>query len=405
MKVLVVSTLYPPVSVGGAELAASRLAEAIVRAGHEVTVVCLHPKQNRTVEFRNGVKVYREPLENVYWPFQDASRPSSVRRLIWHLRDLWNWKAARGLARILEIERPDLLHTHNVTGFSVSVWNEAKRRKLPIVHTVHDYHLLCINGKLFRGNEVCNRRCIGCKSLTQVRKRSSGAVNAVVAVSSHTLSEHTRRKYFENASAEVIYNIVAPRMTATCTYDRGTGDLAFGFIGRLSPDKGIEILLRAFQALRGTQCRLRIAGSGDKGYVNKLRERYNDPRIEWLGFIDPDHFYHSVDVVVIPSIWADPLPYVCVEALRAGNGIICANSGGLPEIASLGEAVAVVAPGNVDSLANALRDALGNPPHWRRRRARGDEQLQVFEEKAVLERYLRVYESVTRCPSGVLQPC
>jgi glycosyltransferase involved in cell wall biosynthesis len=94
-----------------------------------------------------------------------------------------------------------------------------------------------------------------------------------------------------------------------------TSDLVFGFIGRLSPEKGIEVLLGPAKNLKGTHWKLRIAGAGSSAYVKRLKEEYCDTRIEWLGFIDPAEFYKSVDVIVIPSIWAEPLGYVVSNSM------------------------------------------------------------------------------------------
>jgi glycosyltransferase involved in cell wall biosynthesis len=394
MKILLVSTLYPPIQVGGAEIAASRLAEALVRQGHEVTAVTLHSKQEGAVECRNGVKVYREPLDNIYWPFQDSRRPWRIRRLIWHLKDCWNRKAARRFRRILDMEKPDVVHTHNITGFSVSVWREARKVNIPIVHTIHDYYLLCINAKQFRGGQACRHRCIGCEFLTRVRKSCSADVDAVVGVSSYTLRAHKRLNYFGDVEGAVVYNIAPVQDHRVEAPDKHAEDLVFGFIGRLSQDKGIEVLLQASRGLKGEQWRLRIAGTGDRAYVEKLQREYADPRIEWLGFIDPKQFYESVDVVVIPSVWAEPLPYVCVEALLAGKSMICADSGGIPEVASMGQVVTIVRPGDVDELTDALDEALRNLRYWRRQQGEGWNRLQVFREEQVLQRYLRIYESV-----------
>ncbi|WP_245330222.1 glycosyltransferase [Bradyrhizobium sp. AS23.2] len=134
----------------------SLLAEAFVQRGHQVSVVCLQNKQNRTVDVVKGVRVYRVPLDNDYWPFGNDRKPSSVQRLKWHLQDTWNRKSAARFAEILDIEKPDVIHTNNLTGFSVSLWSEAKRRNIRIVHTLRDYSLLCKRSTLFRGG--CNMR-------------------------------------------------------------------------------------------------------------------------------------------------------------------------------------------------------------------------------------------------------
>ena len=100
LKILIMSTLYPPHVVGGAEKAAAELAEALVHRGHTVVVISLHPGSNEVVEDRNGVRVYRLPLDNFYWPFGRREKPSIFRRLAWHIREMWNPVAARLIGKI-----------------------------------------------------------------------------------------------------------------------------------------------------------------------------------------------------------------------------------------------------------------------------------------------------------------
>src|ERR1700723_31439 len=128
MKILIISTLYPPHVIGGAEKAAAELAEALVRRGHAVVVVSLHPESSEVVEDRNGVRIYRLPLDNFHWPFGRREKAGILRRLAWHIQEMWNPVAARRIGKILDAEMPDVVNTHNVCGFSLAAWREVKRR-------------------------------------------------------------------------------------------------------------------------------------------------------------------------------------------------------------------------------------------------------------------------------------
>src|ERR1035441_7831333 len=176
-------------------------------------MVSLHPGSNEIVEDRNGVRVYRLTVDNFYWPFGLKQKPNAVWRLAWHFRDMWNRKAARRIGRILDIESPDVVHTHNVCGFSLAVWREVKRRKVRLVHTLHDYYLLCPRTTLFRSGSDCKKRCLDCIVLTFHRRALSRLPDSVVSVSQHTLDEHIRRHYFEEVPTTVIHNIHGPAKT------------------------------------------------------------------------------------------------------------------------------------------------------------------------------------------------
>ncbi len=129
---------------GGAELIVAWLSEGLVERGHRVTVVstCGPDMQPYPAEKRNGVTVIRFFPRNVYWNFAREGQ-SPVRRALWHLRDAWNRDAARRFRAILADGPPDIVHTHLIDGFSASIWRRARQRGVPVVHTAHDYHLLC----------------------------------------------------------------------------------------------------------------------------------------------------------------------------------------------------------------------------------------------------------------------
>lgn len=400
MKILILSTLYPPNVVGGAEKAAAELAEALVRHGHGVAVITLYPGKTELVEERKGVRVYRLPLDNFYWAFGRAEKPNRLYRLAWHIREMWNPIAARRIGKILDAEKPDVVNSHNICGFSMAAWREVKRRKIRLVHTLHDYYLMCPRCTLFDKGRNCEDWCLSCKALTFHRERLSRLPDSIVSVSQHALHEHTKRHFFEDRSTTVIYNIQRPDRSLV-NRERVSrelsGDLVFGFIGRVEEEKGIETLLAATQQLKSSHWKLKIAGRGIEDYVANLAKAFPDPRIECLGFTDAAKFYSSVDVVVLPSLWAEPLPYVCVESLHAGKSLICASSGGIPEIARLSNVVEFFPAGNVNGLAEKMNLALASPQAWRECKPPDALKLDVFREECVVEKYLREYapEAVT----------
>jgi glycosyltransferase involved in cell wall biosynthesis len=170
-----------------------------------------------------------------------------------------------------------------------------------------------------------------------------------------------------------------------------SADLIFGFIGRVEEEKGVETLLAATQQLHSSNWKLKVAGRGLDEYVAKLVKIFPDPRVEWLGFTDAAKFYSSVDVVVLPSLWAEPLPYVCVESLHAGRSLICASSGGIPEIAKLSNRIEFFAAGDANALAEKMNLALASPQVWRECSVPDASRLSGFREEKVVEMYLREY--------------
>jgi glycosyltransferase involved in cell wall biosynthesis len=398
MKILIVNMLYPPYVVGGAEKSVSLLAEALARSGDDVVVVTLHPEEQESVENVNGVRVHRLPMDNCYWPFGRGRKPGAGARLRWHVADAWNRKAAARVGRILDQEKPDVVHTNVIAGFSVAVWHEVTKRNIRLVHTMRDYYLLCPRSSLFRSGSLCRRRCLDCKVLTANRRQASQLVDAVVSISDYVLDRHMQRGYFPAASSSVVYNIAGAGRSSVPKGEPGA-DLVFGYIGKLEQEKGIEIVLDATRHLSGTNWRLRIAGAGLDGYVKAMKDRFTDPRIEWLGFAEPQQFYASIDVTIVSSVWPEPLSRTVIETFAAGKSAICARSGGIPEIAVLGRTVETYPAKDTHGLAAIMDSAMNDVDRWRSGGFRDRDAMNLFSDSSITNQYRAVYEGRVRAPS------
>lgn len=359
---MIVNSLYPPYLVGGAEKSVSLYAEALSRAGDEVTVVTLHPKPEIVRENLNGVSVIRLPMLNHHWPFS-AEKRSAISRIRWHARDSWNKEAAAQFGAVLDAERPEVVHTNNLTGLSAAVWEEVKDRGIRLVHTMRDYYMLCARSALFRKGETCEKQCSSCKLFSRERKKHTHLVDAVIANSQYMLDLHTAWGYFLGTPASVIFNIsdsaISPKATGSHSQE-----LAFGYMGRVEPEKGVEVLLEATRSLERRDWKLKIAGVGERDYVADLQSRYPDPNIEWLGFASPADFYASIHVAIIPSIWPEPLPRTAINAFAAGLAALCSDAGGTPEIARLGKKTEVYPARNAKALSTLMENALRNRDEW-----------------------------------------
>jgi len=185
MHVMVANNIYPPIVAGGAELIVSYLCEGLARRGHRVTVVStcgpqMEPYPNET---RNGVEVIRFFPPNLYWSF-DRSREPGIKKWLWHARDAWNRQAGLRLRGIMETARPDLLHSHLIDGMSASIWARARCAGMRVIHTAHDYHLLCPRAFLLTSDwQLCSRPRLACRvyrkwHLSTLRRRDKTAACA-----------------------------------------------------------------------------------------------------------------------------------------------------------------------------------------------------------------------------------
>jgi glycosyltransferase involved in cell wall biosynthesis len=348
------------------------------------------------VSEESGVEVFRFPLRNLYWPFGEERGQSGPRRVAWHVGDQYNRQATRDLVTTIKGFKPDVVNTNNLTGFSTDVWHEVRNRRVASVHTIRDYSLLCSRGTLFRNEQNCDRRCTPCWALSLRKRRNDRSVDRVIGISSAVVERHQSLGHFVDTPSDVIHNIAAGELVApTEPLDAGarrSAQVVFGFIGRIEPEKGIDILL-ASAARMGDRVRVRVAGEGDSHYTNELRQRHSDLDVEWLGRADADGFYASIDVLIVPSTWAEPMGRTVIEGAVRGVSLIHSDAGGIPEVARLAPRRAQFRAGDVDDLTSVLEEVLGDAANWRARSAVDPAVLDPFRSESVVSRNLDVFQA------------
>ncbi len=392
MRILLVSTLYYPNLVGGAERAAQKLAEALAERGHEVAVACLGKSAQVQQDSINGVRVHYLPVRNLYWPFGDR-KPGPMTRALWHALDTYNPLMASQVGDLIQREQPDVINTHNIAGFSVAVWAQAKRLGVPVVHTLGDQYLLCPNTTMFKHGRNCATPCLSCRTYSWPRKRYTKLVDVVTGHSQFVIDRHLQAGCFRGVPARVIYN-ACPSLAEPRTFEARPGPMRFGFLGRLDPTKGIEVLLKAFLNLPAGTAELWIAGKGSSAYERRLKamtERRGN--IKWLGYVPPASLLSNVEVLVVPALWNDTAPLVVQEAAAHGLPVLGANRGGIPEL--VGEGCGwTFEPSELSSLETAIVGCLESRNALQAMGERAREWSSRFSAESAVRGYLGAYEVV-----------
>lgn len=404
MKILLINTLYTPNQVGGAETFVRTLAEELVAEGHEATVVSTAPQKGIRTSWISGVKVYYVGLKNIYWPFGDKSRGENhpLLKPISHALDTYNpWMAAE-VANILDVEKPDLVHTNNVGGFSVSIWHLVERRRLPLVHTLHDHYLLCPRGTMFRRGKNCTTQCVECIPFALPRRRfSAGRLDAVLGVSSFILRRHLELGYFKDAPvAKVIPNPYETKLKVSRPRTPSL-PIRFGFLGQLHVPKGVEVLLEAANRLQGGTWSLKLAGKGVPAYEAYLRAKYESPTVEFLGYVDPETFFQEIDVLVVPSLLRESFGRGVIEAYAHGIPVLGCNRGGVAALIEEGRTGFLFDPDRRADLSTQMQRFTRNPAVAGEMRLACLQKAKDFTPRSVVEHYVEVYADATRDGSDV----
>ena len=364
MKVLFVSTLYHPHGVGGAEATVRLLAEAAARTGDDVAVATLSPRGEALTRHEGGVRVHEVPLANLFFPYPWPRHPR-WRAAAWHARDAWNPAMARRLSEIMVREAPDVVHVHNLLGFSAAIWPALARQGVPVVQTLHDHYAACVNSLMFRNGANCATRCLHCRVLGTPRRLLSRRVDVVTAVSRRLLERVTAGGIFAGVATRlVIPNPVLPAPAPARALPDSARPLRLGFLGRVEPIKGPHILLEAVRRIGPARVTLRLGGAGQPAFVEPLRARFAGPGIAFLGPVAPAEFLAETDILVVPSLVQEAAGRVVQEAFAAGVPVIGSNLGGIPEQIAEGVTGFLVPPGDADALEARLRLLLDAPPDW-----------------------------------------
>jgi glycosyltransferase involved in cell wall biosynthesis len=417
LRVLVASNLYPPYRVGGAEVVASDLATSMAGAGHQVFAVSTeHPDRlegsDLVREERDGVRVMRFFPRNLY-PIQDLyARPAKPRpgphvKALWHLRDAWNTHAGAVFATVLDEVRPDVMHTHNIDGFSPIVWEMARRRGIPVVHTAHDLHLVCPKATLIRGDgSICGGAPLPCRAYRAWYGRRARSVQRFCSPSAFLLERHAGHGVWGERSEVVRNGIPMPWLDRPVLRPRRrAGDpLRVVFMGQLGRHKGLHTLLDAFRhgLPGGLDVRLEVAGAGPlEDEVHAAA--HADPRITFHGFVRAEEksaLLTSADLFVLASTYYDNAPLSILEAYGYGVPVAAARIGGLPELVREGETGWLFEPGDAAALAAILEAAARDPERIEAMRPRVRAEAADFTVEAMHARYEAIYREEVALAAG-----
>ena len=264
--------------------------------------------------------------------------------------------SARRLRTHLSADRPDVLHTH---GWDADVIGWLALLGTRIRHLVH----LHVTPEWLdsRRRKHQFRRFLTRRVLARPRTQT-------IAVSSAVRAHWAEHLPWDPASVAVVHNAVNPaRFPSTIPgagqrYARPT----LGTAARLEPMKGIEYLLDAMVKLTAEHpgLRLRVAGEGSlkESLQNRIIELGLARNVEFLGHVqDMRSFYHSIDVLVLPSIHTEGLPLAILEAMAAELTIVATTVGGTPEVVRDGVDGLLVPPEDSQALGNAIARLLADP--------------------------------------------
>jgi len=412
MNILFICNGYPPEHTAGTENYTAGIASALAATGHDVTVVCagdwdrgLGPFNGLRREVREGVSVVRLDLN-----WSRGSDPNGR---------LFDNPLTEAQVRVLLGQiRPDIVHLTSCYTLSASVIRAVQAFACPLVITLTDFWFFCPRVTLLRSDgRLCDGQttaweCLRCM-LGQARayQLPMRVLPEPVVAAGLTLASRlpllsrraglrglaldmAARKRLLPALLNCADAVIAPshflaRLATACGLARPPRVMAYGhnldwvarlpplgphqplrigYVGRLTPVKGVDVLLKALLQLPpGAAYQAHLFGDlqQEPAYASELLDlAAGQPKIQFHGRFGRDELaavYSQVDVLVVPSIWHENNPLVIQEAFAAGLPVVASRLGGMAEFVSDNVSGLLFEPGDAASLAAALIDLMNQP--------------------------------------------
>lgn len=381
MRVLHVPFTFHPDPCGGTEVYVEALAQRL--RAHGVESVIVAPAQQNAAMEREGLRVRRYALSDKACDLRELYGEGDA-------------TAAANFERILDEERPALVHLHAHTrGVSLRTLQAARRRRIPVVYTYHTPTATCQRGTLLKwGSEVCDglmndSLCAACalegKGVNRIVARCLAALPVAVSALPGrgrlgggawtawrmrelvALRQECARAFLTEADQVVAVcewvrevllcnGVPAEKITLSrqglcqtelalspASHRRltdGGVPLRVAFLGRLDPTKGVDLLLRAVRAVPELKLEVDIYGiaQGESGrrFEGWLRElAAGDDRIRFHPPVPAARVVESLrnyDMLAVPSQWLETGPMVVLEAFAAGVPVVGSRLGGIAEL-------------------------------------------------------------------------
>ena len=313
-------------------------------------------------------------------------------------------------------------HVHNwFPLMSPSVYAAHKDLGIPVVQTLHNFRMGCAAGTLLRDGKHCET-CLDGDRAPAVRNGCYRDSRLLSWLWRRTVERNWRNGTFQKDVA--LY--LCPTEFVALRHERlgiprerlrvvshGVPDPGFVdapmpsieesgavFVGRLSREKGIDVLLEAWKEL---PIRLTIVGDGPESGRVKGAMATND-RIEWRGLLNPEDVAKEIRrhaALISPHRGPETFGLSIVEAMAAGRAVVASELGGPGETIVDGTTGLLTIPGDVESLVTAIRSAIEDPAKLRAMGAAGRKRYeQLYRPEAHLEALVDAYQSVLGLKQG-----
>lgn len=358
MKVVIVNKfLY---NRGGDCVAALSLYDLLIKNGHQAALFGVQHEENIKTEWNN------------YYP-SSISVNGGINSIKSAFRLFYSDEVIRNFNKLIDDFQPDIIHVHNIHSYLSPVINKtAKKRGIKVIWTLHDYKLICPAYSCLNKNEVCTQcysnkfnvvsnKCMKGSLLKSVlawsesvywnRSKLNALTDSFISPSSFLAGEMIKNGFPEQ-KMHVLHNFMLNKIDSVETEKENY----YCYVGRISPEKGLEVLLKAAKNINYP---LYIVGDGD--LMDQYKKEYPEKHIRFLGkktLAETHEIIKKARFIVVPSIWFENNPFSIIESLSYGTPVLGSKKGGIPELIEENENGFLFESGNSDELQKLIRKML-----------------------------------------------
>jgi glycosyltransferase involved in cell wall biosynthesis len=305
---------------------------------------------------------------------EEIESEGPIRRIGVAAGTIWNQTSYRESRRLMQEFRPAVMHVHNTLPLlSPSIYHAARAEGVAVVQTLHNYRILCAGALFFRDGRPCED-CLGKRvPLNGIRHKCyRGSTAASTAVTASTSIHRLFRTWTRTINRYIAMTefgksrfvagglpegkiAVKPHFVRNAP-ERGTGGGGyFLFVGRLTYEKGVQVLLEAWSRQR-SGLQLYVVGDGPES-ASVSRTAAGLEGVKVLGGLPPDRvlqLMRDATAVVVPSLWYETFGRVVTEAFACGTPVIVSDVGAIAELVEDGVTGFRFPPGDPDALAERL---------------------------------------------------
>jgi glycosyltransferase involved in cell wall biosynthesis len=375
MKILLVNNYH--FLDGGAERYYFSLAKMLRSEGHKVAYFSMKSKRNRRTRWE---KYFVSEID-----LNKTNLKGTVRKM---LRMIYCWESKRMIKKILDDFKPDIVHINNIHYYiSPSILPEIKKRKIPIVQTVHDYQLISPNLILFANGQICEITKPNKYYKAVLSRNIKGPYVASLIAVCASYFQHIFSLYEKTVSVFILpstfmgkklkeykfnYNKIVKLpnfVIKTKKYNSAGGKLNKRYVlyfGRLSEHKGIMTTVKVAKELPDVRFKL-IGNFVDKSFEKRIKKYLSENKIKNVSIVkhqSPSKLKKSISeasFVIVPSKWYENQPFSIMESYAEGRTVIASNIGGIPEIVIHGKTGLLFKPNDIVDFEQKILSLWNNP--------------------------------------------